>query len=110
MKKLALLLIECAVLLALLEVAIRVVVAPQVDVPHLQVDAHGFYTWYPGSRFTYHNLPNVDPPSATVRVNANGLRGPELALTKPADERRVLVIGDSFTAAVQLPEAEIFTT
>ncbi len=110
MKKLALVAVEFAVLFALLEVAIRISVAPQIDVPHLRVDPHGFYTWYPGARFTYRNLPHVEPPAATVRIDADGLRGPELPPQKLAGERRVLVIGDSYTAAVQLPEDEIFTT
>ncbi len=110
LRKVALLLGEWTVLLVLLELAVRAVVAPQVDVPHLRVYPEGFYTWYAGSRFTYHNLPHVEPPSAPVRINALGLRGAEVALPKPADERRVLVVGDSYTAAVQLPEERIFTS
>jgi hypothetical protein len=110
MRRSALLLVEWVVLLALLELAVRAVVAPQIDVPHLRVYPEGFYTWYAGSRFTYHNLPNVQPPSAPVRINAHGLRGPEIALPKPPGEHRVLVVGDSYTAAVQLPEDRIFTT
>ncbi len=110
MKKLALVAVEFALLFALLEVALRLTVAPQIDVPHLRVDPHGFYTWYPGARFTYHNLPHVEPPAATVRINSHGLRGAELPAERPAGERRVLVVGDSYTAAVQLPEEEIFTT
>ncbi len=106
----ALLLVEWIVLLVLLELGVRAVVAPQVDVPHLRVYPEGFYTWYPGARFTYHNLPGVEPPSAPVRINALGLRGPEVPLPKPKGERRVLVVGDSYTAAVQLPEDRIFTT
>jgi lysophospholipase L1-like esterase len=109
MKKVALL-VEWLVLLLLLEVAIREVVPPQVDVPHLRVFAEGFYTWYPGSRFTYHNLPKVEPPTADVRINEYGLRGASFAREKPAGETRVLVLGDSYTAAVQLPEDRIFTT
>ena len=42
MKKLPLVAVEFAVLFALLEVAIRISVAPQIDVPHLRVDPHGF--------------------------------------------------------------------
>jgi hypothetical protein len=77
---------------------------------HLRVYAEGFYTWYAGSRFTYHNLPGVVPTSAAVRINALGLRGDEVPMPKPAGEHRVLVVGDSYTAAVQLPEERIFTT
>ncbi|HEY2387816.1 MAG TPA: GDSL-type esterase/lipase family protein [Candidatus Binatia bacterium] len=109
-RRLLLLLAEWLVLLVLLEAAVRAVVAPQVDVPHLRVHAEGFYTWYPGSRFTYHNLPGVVPASAPVRIDAFGLRGDEVPMPKPPGERRVLVVGDSYTAAVQLPEERIFTT
>jgi lysophospholipase L1-like esterase len=106
----ALILVEAALVLGVLEIAIRAAVAPQIDVPHMRVYPEGYYTWYPRSRFTYHNLPQVEPPSATVRINAHGLRGPEIASPKPAGERRVLVLGDSYTASVQLPENRIYTT
>ncbi len=109
MKKVAFL-VWCLVLLCLLEIGIRMVVAPQIDVPHLRVFAGGFYTWYPRSRFTYHNLPKVEPPTADVRINEHGLRGESFPREKPAGETRVLVLGDSYTAGVQLPEDRIFTT
>jgi lysophospholipase L1-like esterase len=110
MRKGLLLLVEWVVLLALLELAVRAVVAPQIDVPHLRVYPQGFYTWYAGSHFTYHNLPDVQPASAPVRINARGLRGAEIPMPKPPGEHRVLIVGDSYTAAVQLPEERIFTT
>lgn len=109
MRKVALLLVESALLLVALELGIRAV-RPELDVPHLRVHAAGYYTWYPGSRFTYRNLPKVEPRSAAVRINAAGMRGADVVTPKPADERRVLVIGDSYTAGVQLPEDQIFTT
>jgi hypothetical protein len=58
MKKVAFL-VECLVLLCLLEVGIRTAVPPQIDVPHLRVFAGGFYPWYPGSRFTYQRHPRA---------------------------------------------------
>lgn len=110
LRTVALVLVEAALVLGLLEIAIRATVAPQIDVPHMRVHAEGFYTWYPGARFTYHNLPHVEPPSAAVRVNAHGLRGAEITSPKALGEHRVLVVGDSYTAAVQLPEDRIYTT
>ncbi len=109
MKNAALLLVVTVVLLVALELGIRAV-RPDLDVPHLRVHAAGYYTWYPNARFTYRNLPHVEPPSAPVRVNAAGLRGDDVPATKAPGERRVLVLGDSYTAAVQLPEDEIYTT
>jgi lysophospholipase L1-like esterase len=105
----ALFVVEALLLLVGLEIAIRWA-RPELDVPHLRVHAAGYYTWYPHARFTYRNLPGVEPPSAAVRVNAVGLRGEEVPATKPPGERRVLVLGDSYSAAVQLPEELIFAT
>ncbi len=96
--------------LAVLEILTRVVVPSQVDVPHLRVYPQGFYTWYPRSLFTYHNLDKVEPPSAEIRINADGLRDEEVPLPKDRDETRILVLGDSFTAAVQLPEEQVYSS
>jgi lysophospholipase L1-like esterase len=106
----ALVLAATLCLLVAIEVGVRAVTPAYVDVPHDRIDPAGFYTWEPGARFTYHNLPHVDPPTAPVRINEHGLRGAALPTVKPAGERRVLVLGDSYTSAVQLPEDVIFTT
>lgn len=39
-----------------------------------------------------------------VRINAQGLRGPERALAKPAGTRRVLFLGDSVTFGFGIPD------
>lgn len=109
MNKIALLVVESVVLCVLLEVGVRLW-RPEMDVPHMRVHAAGYYTWYPGARFTYRNLPNVEPRSASVRINALSLRGPEVPSTKAPHERRVLVLGDSYAAGVQLPEEDVFAS
>ncbi len=43
-----------------------------------------------------------------LRVNQLGMRGPEPA--DPPAERRWLVLGDSFTQALQVPEEQLFLT
>jgi hypothetical protein len=43
-----------------------------------------------------------------VRVNSKGLRGPEIPYVKPTGTYRVLVLGDSFTFALQVAEEETF--
>ncbi len=43
-----------------------------------------------------------------VQVNSKGLRGPETSYAKPAGVYRVLVLGDSFTFALQVAEEETF--
>lgn len=44
-----------------------------------------------------------------IEVNSKGLRGTEIDYPKPAGERRILVIGDSFTFAEQVNQNETFT-
>jgi GDSL-like lipase/acylhydrolase family protein len=41
-----------------------------------------------------------------VRINSQGLRGPELPYAKPPDTYRVMVLGDSFVFALHVTEAE----
>jgi hypothetical protein len=45
-----------------------------------------------------------------VRINALGLRGPELALDRAGDAGRVLVFGDSYVFGVGVAEDELLTT
>jgi lysophospholipase L1-like esterase len=44
-----------------------------------------------------------------IEVNSKGLRGAEIEYAKPPGERRVLVVGDSFTFAEQVNQNETFT-
>jgi lysophospholipase L1-like esterase len=46
--------------------------------------------------------------STYVKINGKGLRGLEYAYEPAADTYRVLVLGDSFTAGLQVPEAGTF--
>jgi lysophospholipase L1-like esterase len=46
--------------------------------------------------------------SAYVKINSKGLRDREYSYHKGADAFRILVLGDSFTVGLQLPEAETF--
>lgn len=43
-----------------------------------------------------------------VEINSKGLRGPEIDYAKPPGERRILVLGDSFTFAEQVNQDETF--
>lgn len=45
---------------------------------------------------------------ADVRINSNGIRGPEIG-AREAGELRLLALGDSFTLAVQVAEEETFS-
>lgn len=46
-------------------------------------------------------------PGGTT-VNSRGMRGPEVAVPKPAGERRVLFVGDSTVFGVMVADGEIF--
>jgi hypothetical protein len=46
--------------------------------------------------------------STYVKINGKGLRGKEYRYTKESDTFRILVLGDSFTAALQVDEGETF--
>lgn len=47
-----------------------------------------------------------DWAGVTVRINAKGLRGPELPYARESDALRILYLGDSVTFGFRLPEAE----
>jgi hypothetical protein len=44
-----------------------------------------------------------------VKINSLGIRGPERALAKPPGARRVIVLGDSFVVALEVPYEETVT-
>ncbi len=45
---------------------------------------------------------------AEIRINANGMRGPEIAAQKPPGTFRIAVLGDSCVEALQVPEEQTF--
>jgi len=51
----------------------------------------------------------TDEYSSYVRINGQGLRGPERELAKPPGVSRVLVVGDSFVEGYQVDEEVLFT-
>jgi hypothetical protein len=50
----------------------------------------------------------IQEGGAYLRINHDGLRGPDYALAKPRDTLRVAVLGDSFTEAQQVAEQDTF--
>jgi len=45
---------------------------------------------------------------AQIRINASGMRGPDVAAKKPPDTFRIAVLGDSCVEALQVPEEQTF--
>jgi hypothetical protein len=68
----------------------------------------------PSSAFGLENRPNgagwkkTSEFATHVRVNSKGLRGPEAEYAKPPDTFRILILGDSFTFALQVDEEQTF--
>lgn len=101
--------ISGAICLVLAEVVVRVA-RPQ---PRLVItpgglytpDPPGLYRLSPGYRGRIYNRVEY---SNTIRINSEGLRGPELE--PPAEQTaRILVIGDSFVFGVGVEDDETFT-
>ncbi len=51
----------------------------------------------------------VGKPPFNLRFNNHGFRGPDIVSKKPANTKRILVLGDSYTAGLDFPDQEIFT-
>lgn len=71
--------------------------------------------WNFDSHYGWAHIPNTSGPfdshgfQTTVRINANGFRGPEVPYTRTDERRRVLVLGDSFVWGFGVNEHEMFT-
>jgi lysophospholipase L1-like esterase len=75
--------------------------------PYERVPGIG-HVFIPGFRGTMTKGVASGGRAIAVRINAAGLRGPELPAVKPAGERRLLILGDSFAFGYLLPEADTF--
>lgn len=86
----------------LAEIALRVVGNPT----QMVYRPDPYYGWghTPGDRFQR----VTNGRSVEIRINSLGLRGPETTRDKRPGTTRVLVLGDSFTEAFQVPEESIY--
>jgi len=66
----------------------------------------GLQVHIPGSRGVYRRAEF----RTEVRFNSLGFRGGEFAVPKPAGTYRLLALGDSFTAGLQVAESDLFTS
>jgi len=66
----------------------------------LRNEAYG-WGYRPGATFTYDG--RVEKFGAPGKINSNGLREREYAYEKPDGVYRILVLGDSFTASLEVP-------
>jgi lysophospholipase L1-like esterase len=56
------------------------------------------------------DVPRADGRTIRIDFNERGYRGPILPVEKPAGVRRIVIIGDSFTEALDVPWAQAFPT
>ena len=103
LKKLTLVLFSLLFTLAMLEIAVRV----------LHMGTGGF--WEPHSLYGWRNIPKASgwescygECAVQVTINSLGLRDVETSYEKPAGTKRVLLLGDSMTAGMQVPLEDTF--
>jgi lysophospholipase L1-like esterase len=71
----------------------------------------GVHRFEPRGSFAhcYHGAAGLpDDGCVTYRINAEGYRGPEFSVAKPADAYRIVILGDSFTFGEGTPDALIY--
>ena len=100
--------LSCVLLAVLLEVGVTLALGPQVRFPRHVVDGgFGLRVNEPGARYT-HRSPDVTIP---FRINARGLRADrDYPYAKPAGAKRIVCIGDSFTAGYEVTIEDCFTS
>jgi lysophospholipase L1-like esterase len=91
----------------LAELAVRVVLGPQVRFPRRVVGAPwGLRFNEPGAEYRHHS-PDVD---VSFRINEQGMRAPrDYPYEKPPGTRRIVSLGDSFTVGYEVEGDETFS-
>ncbi len=64
----------------------------------------------PGLNFEYRPNARIKAGNHIVRTNGHGFRGPDFMVKKPPGVKRIVVLGDSMTAAMSLPEESVYTS
>jgi lysophospholipase L1-like esterase len=90
--------------LALAEVVVRTFYPQTMGFSHHTRD--GLQVHVPNARGVYRR----QEFETDVRFNSMGLRGGEFAMPKPEGTYRIVALGDSFTAGLQVDEEDLFTT
>lgn len=98
LSKLGIVLVTLLLTLALLEIITRL----------LHLGTGGF--WEPYALYGWRNIPNADgwescygECAVHVRINSQGLRDREIPYAKATGQQRILFLGDSITAGMQVP-------
>jgi lysophospholipase L1-like esterase len=58
----------------------------------------------------HHNNPNSRKVDGMVTINSSGFRDKEHSSTKEPDRKRIMFIGDSYTAGLEYSDGEVFTS
>lgn len=104
LKNMGLMTLSIVMTLAMLEGAVRV----------LKLGTGGF--WEPDDQLGWVNIPNASgwescygECQVQVSINSLGMRDTETTYEKPEDVQRILFLGDSITAGMQVPLEDTFT-
>lgn len=97
------LVVGCVIAVVFAELTLRVLGTTS----RLVYRPNAYYGWghTPNDRFSW----NTEGRDVEVEINSLGLRDKEYPYQKPADTLRVLVLGDSFPEALQVPLDESFS-
>jgi lysophospholipase L1-like esterase len=100
--------VGCVLAFLLGELLVTLLHGPTVRFPRRVVEAPwGLRYNEPGARYRHHSA----DVNVAFRINAQGMRAErDFAYTKPAGVRRIVCLGDSFTAGYEVQQEETFAS
>lgn len=96
--------INLLVIVCLLEIGLRIIIGDALP-PRFFEPSPKFGHFHVAGRS---GVQKTDEYASDVVINDKGLRDDDVPYTKPDDEIRILVVGDSFTEGLQVEQAETF--
>lgn len=109
--RIALLLLSIAVCLVILEIILAVWLPQKPTTDYRYFDEMLAWRYRPSANLTIKNYYDLDqkPLVMVAQTNSRGFVDDEIPFKNPSDSPRILVLGDSFTSALQVYRQERFT-